>query len=309
MTYWCDRCLTVRVEGPDGQRTVQLEQPFARIGSEAGCDVRLEGEGIPKLGSYLHATDCGIFLLPLTDETSDDNSQGRWLAEEDVIEVGQYRLSVSFADDSPLETDGALLDTKGSSESPVPVIVVLVDRERRAMCRLYRGLTLVGRRRPSAMRLKSEHVSSVHCMLYWQDERLWVIDLLSRNGTKKRNKRFDVETLGRGQTINLGDVYLGMARTSKRTWSEQQKRLQQVFNLRPPHVSADHGDGSSVDSASGLSSMLEDESAGEHEPGFLDLKSESSEGQVESITDMLRQLDEQKAAWESERADPETRIG
>ena len=113
--YWCDQCLTIRIEGPDGERTIELDQPFARIGSETGCDVLLEGEGVPKLGSYLHATDRGIFALPLENSVPSTKAVGRWLTTDAAIELGSYRIYASFRDGTPLATDDVPLDQKGST--------------------------------------------------------------------------------------------------------------------------------------------------------------------------------------------------
>src|SRR4029434_11129033 len=43
---------------------------------------------------------------------------------------------------------------------------------------------VIGRERPSTMTLADEYLSRVHCVLYRQGTELWVIDLLSSNGTK-----------------------------------------------------------------------------------------------------------------------------
>ena len=130
-------------------------------------------------------------------------------------------IYASFSDGDEPEVDPDwMLDKKGSAQLPVPVIYVLVNEQRRATYRAYRSLTVVGRERPSALRLRSEFISSTHCVLYWQDGKLWFVDLLSSNGTEKRGRRCDAERLRLGRTIKLGDVMLGFARTTNETWVE-----------------------------------------------------------------------------------------
>ncbi len=217
--FWCDRQITIRVEGPDGGRTIDVGKPYARIGSHRRSEVILEGPTVPKLGLYLHATERGIFCAPLTKPENGSDQVGQWLADDRSVALGDYQVCATFTDGTGQQVDGLpRLDEKGSAPLPIPVIYVLVNEQRRATYRAYRSLTVVGREQPSALRLKSELISSAHCVLYWQDGRLWFIDLLSSNGTEKRGRRRDAERLRLGKTIKLGDVRLGFARTSDEPW-------------------------------------------------------------------------------------------
>ena len=136
--FWCDRQLTVRVQGPDGGRTIDVGKPYARIGSHQRAEVILEGPGVPKLGLYLHATKQGIFCTPLGKSPRDtgrngevDNQQsagnngdagsngaertGHWLSTDRPIILGDYEIYASFTDGEQPQVKGLpRLDEKGS---------------------------------------------------------------------------------------------------------------------------------------------------------------------------------------------------
>ncbi len=268
---WCTRQLTVRVTGPDGERTIDVGKPYARIGSHSRSEVILEGLAVPKHGLYLHATQRGIFCTQLRESSPDEEAFHGWLTSDHGIAIGDYQIYASFSDGDEPEVDPDwILDQKGSAQLPVPVIYVLVNEERRATYRAYRSLTVVGREHPSALRLRSEFISSTHCVLYWQSGKLWFVDLLSSNGTEKRGRRCEAERVRLGRTIKIGDVLLGFARTTDQPWSataddvadhEESTHLiesRNIFELHaPPLVAAQLADsrGSFSGSESSLSGI------------------------------------------------------
>ena len=162
---WCNRQISVRVEGPDGEWTVDVGKPFARIGSDARSDVILDGAGLPRLSHYLHATERGIFVKPLVAMLDGHETRGRWLSPDCAVEVGAYRFFASFTDGvPPVAGLWPPLDEKGSAELPVPVIYILVNEARRATYRAYRKLTVVGREKPTRLAAgKSAHFVNALC--------------------------------------------------------------------------------------------------------------------------------------------------
>jgi hypothetical protein len=316
-TLWCNRQITVRVQGPDGERTIDVGKPYARIGSHARSDVILEGPGVPRLGFYLHATKRGIFLKPLVTMLDGQETCGRWLSPDCAVEVGEYRFFASFTDGAPPVAGHWLpLDEKGSAELPVPVIYILVNEARRATYRAYRQLTVVGREKPSALRLRSEFISLTHCVLYWDQGRLWFVDLFSANGTERRGRRRDAGRLRLGHTIKLGDVRLGLARTSDEPWVEPldpgTDRPEPRSSESPPPDEA---------TALVLESFVSPPETSWSDRDELDKRNSRVVGRAaaptqtvaltsshpEAIADMQRQLEAERTAWKAER-DQERRV-
>lgn len=304
---WCSRRLTIRVVGPDGERTVDVGKPYARIGSHPRSEVILDGPDVPSHGLYLHATDRGIFCCQLWDSSDQPTTYRGWVTPDQGIPFFDCQIFASFTDGpEPVVDPEWMLDEKGSAQLPVPVIYLLVNEERRATYRVYRRLTIVGRERPSALRLKSEYISLTHCVLYWQDGKLWFVDLLSSNGTEKRGRKCEAERFRLGRTIKLSDVLLGFARTTDEPWDADVRREdshvepKHIFELDAPKPQDEKlwpvGDGSSVHNIDGLPENWE-------EQGSSDARLDTDA--AEAIKEMRRQLEAERNAWESERIEKE----
>ena len=194
---------------------------------------------------------------------------------------------------------------------PVPVIFVLVDEQRRATYRAYRSLTVVGRDYPSTLRLKSEFISTTHCVLYWQDGRLWFVDLLSSNGTEKRGRRCDVDRLRLGKTVKLGDVRLGFARTSHEPWTvpaEEPAGLANLFKLNAPELAVTSVADSRGSISSSGSSLIGSDVLGVNFEDESDAAAAFTTDQYEAITEMQRQLEKQRTEWEHLREQEEQEL-
>jgi chromosome segregation ATPase len=310
---WTDRRLTIRVVGPDGERTIDVNKPYARIGSHPRSEVILEGSDVPKHGLYLHATDRGIFSVQLWDSSDEPATHRGWVTPNQGIPLGDCQVFASFTDGpEPVVDPDWMLDEKGSAQLPVPVIYLLVNEERRATYRVYRSLTVVGREKPSALRLRSDFISLTHCVLYWQDNKLWFVDLLSSNGTEKRGRRCEAERFRLGRTIKIGDVLLGFARTTSDPWDPSSAvtvtareatppaEPKHIFELNAPQPADARlwstGDGSSLHNIDGLEDSWE-----EHGDSDAQLDKDA----IEAIKEMRRQLEAERTAWESERIEKE----
>lgn len=201
---WQGRPMVVTVHETGGATTtVSVDKPFARVGRDRRAEVHLGGPNVLPCQLYLHATDDGIYCLSL----SADASSG-WLTAGSKIRVGDHRLSAAFAD-TPLER-AALPDlcARQSAAGPVPLITVAAGRQQIAIrdVVVHRQLTLIGRQPPGTLCVRHRTISRAHCVLYWDGRRLWLVDLLSSNGTRLDGERFDAGTVPQGGTFRLGDI-------------------------------------------------------------------------------------------------------
>lgn len=206
LACWCNRELLVAVDGPNGLFSQTIKHPFARVGSHESSDIVLPGAEIPPRTLYLHATPEGVFCHELAKLGAFYHG---WLKPEQWISIGQYRLLVrgvgSEGAAMGCDTD---LDDRESVAPPFPVLAFSADGAVISKMSIRRRLTLVGRRWPCNIHVTSKSISSPHCALYWDQGRLWVIDLLSRNGTVIKGRQITVGQLHPGSEAKLGRIKL-----------------------------------------------------------------------------------------------------
>jgi hypothetical protein len=218
---WCEHGLVVAIEGPEGRRLTTLEKPYARIGSHAKSDIVLAAPGVPRRGLYLHATRAGVFCARLCDDQPTGERGRGWLLPDQAVPLGPYRVSARLAGSRPEAWDRRLeagdrrpsavgldLEARGSAEAPYPVVVVWFAGREVARRRLRRRLTVVGRCRPSALRIWGSDLSAPHLVFYWEAGALWVIDLVSRKGTWLDGAPVEAARLPLGGSLALGEVEL-----------------------------------------------------------------------------------------------------
>ncbi len=219
MSYWCDEHLVVTVTGPAGRRVISLAQPFARVGSHPASEVLLEGKAIPTRCLYLHATPVGVFCLYLDLHAGDGNTsagqRGRWLAPDEDLAIGPYRVRASLltaeAGDA-VPTDG--LAVWGSAPRPLPVLMVYVGDLLKDKRRFRARLSPIGRRPQCALQLKGQNVSGFHCVLYWHEQQLWCIDLNASNGTELNGSPIVCSPVNIGDRLEVGEFGLVFQRLS-----------------------------------------------------------------------------------------------
>ncbi len=202
-SLWSSRGIIVSVRGPgDSQVSIRLSQPFARIGSDRRAEVSLPEGDLLSCHIYLHATDNGIFCLGLAD-----SAPSGWLTANTRVEIGPYRIKAAFSGDACLPAgDAGKLHKKMPLVGPAPVVQILdpSGQRRAAELPLDRPLTVIGRRAPSHIRLSHRTVSRVHCVLYWHQQRLWAIDLLSGNGTRLSEQSIDAALWPADEELSMG---------------------------------------------------------------------------------------------------------
>jgi hypothetical protein len=146
---------------------------------------------------YLHATTAGVFCVPLVEESEGHNFYHGWLAPRQTIHVGPYEISAEIEDARAPLPATELFATFPAGASAPTLIVSYGGRqvERRE---LPRFLTIVGRRRPSTVRIRDPRISSCHCALYWDGEAMWAVDLLSGNGIGRSGRVVEATSVPAG---------------------------------------------------------------------------------------------------------------
>ena len=205
---WCQQQICLTVCGPSGQRTHVVQQPYARIGSHPHADLVLAaGPGVPPRCGYLHATEEGIYWVDFRGGSSGRNRG--WVGESDTIQIGPYQVSARLAhpprSGPPCMAD---LQRKHSASAACPVLHVLLNERLVARVRLRRQLTVVGHRQLSTLRIINQHVSAFHCVLYREEDQIWVVDLMSRNRSRVDGRPVQVARLPVGSHLALHKIRL-----------------------------------------------------------------------------------------------------
>ncbi len=209
--YWCDQGLVITVDGPGGRRTVEVDKPFARLGSHDSSEVLIPDKRIARRRFYFHATDEGVFCVNLTHSKKKlDQSRG-WLNPDDTIKMGPYGISVRLAGDPEAEPGPKPqpdLEHRDTAADPRPLLAMSIKGKEVDEREVKRQLTVLGRRIPSTLRITSYSVSSAHCVLYWSSGLLWVVDLFSVNGTRLQGNKIEAAELPPGDILKVGHAEL-----------------------------------------------------------------------------------------------------
>lgn len=217
MNLWSSEQLLVTASGPEGRREFVVSRPFARVGSHPDSEVVISGPGVAKRALYLHATSEGLFCLDLDVEDAVLEKRGRWLGPQDALRVGPYLLSARLVSQQP--AIGPLPASPvawGSATVPLPVLNVHCQRLLKDKRRFRARLNLIGRRPQCALQLRGARVSSFHCALFWDQRRLWCIDLLSSNGTQLNGAKVDFCEVRLNDRLDVGEFSLVYYRWSPR---------------------------------------------------------------------------------------------
>ncbi|MEX2120690.1 MAG: FHA domain-containing protein [Pirellulales bacterium] len=181
----------------------EVDKPFARLGSHTDAELVLPESRFPPVSLYLHGAGERIYCLALQSPHTAGPLPSGWLARRKFARLGKYRVMADL-DDAPLPA-GRPADPLGAA----PRMLVEKDRGRRpATARLASPLTLVGRGARCRIRLSHPTVATYHCVLFWDGQCLWAVNLLSANGTRLNGRWIDSSRVLPGETLSLGEVRL-----------------------------------------------------------------------------------------------------
>ena len=209
--FWCDQRLQLTIDGPGTSRSLVIPRPYARIGADESADVVLPQEATGGRRWYLHATGKGVYCVELGKSVKPTRRRGRWVTPTQELELGTHSLYVKSVSgnggpDAAGKASGELAgDQPEAADKPVVEFVSGTQSPRR---RQLGRLTIVGNDRPSHLRIDDAELEAAHCVLYWSEDSLWVVDLLSSGGTWRDGTRYEVTSLSRGDSIQIGQTSL-----------------------------------------------------------------------------------------------------
>jgi hypothetical protein len=203
--------LTALVIGPgeNDRRSVLLERGFVLVGRHPRACVRLEDARVCLRHLYLQILGGQLYGFDLGSGTV-FRGHGRfssgWAAPGSFFRLGPYHVSVRFStgpNANPLAADP--LAHRCADSAFVPLAAdVLVGNVRQTRWRMTRRLVLVGRDPSVRLRLRDRSVSRFHAALVGTPQGVWVVDLLSREGTWVNGSRTPCARLMSGDRVRFG---------------------------------------------------------------------------------------------------------
>jgi pSer/pThr/pTyr-binding forkhead associated (FHA) protein len=219
-----------------------FEKPFALVGGRADNCLCLADPQVSRRHAYFQALPGGVFCVDLGSRAGlrfdgAEHAAG-WLRPGGRLQIGPFTAELvpsryagwaaapSWAQDNPLT------DRADEAAPLVPVVgEVREDGVLRARWRMSRVLATVGRSTRCQVFIGDPTLSRCHCSFVRTPLGLWVIDLLSREGTVLNGRPVRCERVREGDELKLGRFHV-------RFWFHPKRR---AAAAAPPPVSPSAG--------------------------------------------------------------------
>ncbi|HAY81793.1 MAG TPA: hypothetical protein DCY79_18465 [Planctomycetaceae bacterium] len=203
-SFWCKQ--TIRMMDHHGSAPIITDKPFALIGSHPQCDLQIDDANVLSVHYYLQATDAGLFCLSLDEERTHHG----WLDPNQPMTCGDHQIFASLtAPDDTSDINTLIdLDQPNSLTNTSPMVTLHLNGDELATRHLTAPLTLLGRTHPSVLRIRSDTISRVHCVLYFHAGVLWIVDLLSTNHVCFDERPHAVVALNPGESVAVEPISL-----------------------------------------------------------------------------------------------------
>jgi pSer/pThr/pTyr-binding forkhead associated (FHA) protein len=186
--------LELNVSGPGlaGTERRTFEHPFVLIGRHETNCLRLDDAEVSRRHVYLQQLGGRVFCVDLGSRTGirweGEPRPAGWLRPDERIQIGPFTLELAAATPAgagPVDFAAKLGDPlQDRMSAPLPQLTVELGNEVKSRLQLNRVLVLVGSSPECRVRLRDAGISRHHCSLVTTPEGVWVIDLLSGNGTR-----------------------------------------------------------------------------------------------------------------------------
>lgn len=189
-----------------------LNRPWALLGRDPRAAVRVDDPSVSMRHAFLQVLRGRLCVVELSSREglTLDGSRipGAFLDLGRPLFAGRCQLSVG---PSPLRGADPLdpLDLpEPDHEEGRRYFEIREAGKQRAQLRMNRTLVLVGGGERCRIRLYQEAISRHHCSLVATPEGVWVVDLLSRTGTRLNGQTVQAARLKEGDVLGVGDYEL-----------------------------------------------------------------------------------------------------
>ncbi|MGQ0634155.1 MAG: FHA domain-containing protein [Planctomycetaceae bacterium] len=176
----------------DAPSTYLFRQPFVLIGRCVESDLALVDPAVGFRHLYLQYIGGRWFFVNLTQllriASTERGAASGWFDPGTEIDIGPYTVShLGEPPRAPTRASATALTLASASDLPLVELELLNpsrETERRQICRVSNGITLLGACRQCDVWLRDTSVSKVHASLVLTRQGLWVVDLLGRDGVR-----------------------------------------------------------------------------------------------------------------------------
>ena len=174
----------------------EIDQPFALLGSHCNCDVVVSDLAAKCL--LILATNIGIRGLVLSPHGKKAGQLFR-IDSDRPFKLGGYDVTVDVKPTAPGNQNPI-----ESSEASISAVTWKAGKSRRFLQLPNQKPILFGRKAPSELNVDDEKLSSVHGCLIRFDRQMFVIDLLSTNGTTVSGTPVRCAAVEQGKSFKAG---------------------------------------------------------------------------------------------------------
>jgi pSer/pThr/pTyr-binding forkhead associated (FHA) protein len=196
----------VTVGGHPDVHSVHVDEPFAFIGRDEECGVRLPGPEIGRHHAYLQAVGGQFIVVDLGSRTG-IRQNGRavrtaLLSAGESVEIGPYTVRVTCE----AGADFHELPTEAETQRCNPPIALAFVNQTKPIppWTVDTPVTLIGSAKPSRIRLEHSSVSPQHCAIIRGFTNWWVVDLNSQSGTLVDHQPVSYRALLAGSKLQIG---------------------------------------------------------------------------------------------------------
>jgi hypothetical protein len=178
---------------PSPPTSLTLDRPFFLAGQDPRCQVHLGGPGIRGLHLLGQVIAGQVFLVDLSGKASlrwgSEAGLAGWLGDEAPVVVGPYGLTRTDAAGAQARTGQpplpSPLELRPADAQALPTVnLAMKDRSgETAIWTMSRMLSFIGKMGICKLRLRHHRVAHMHASLVRTPQGVWIVDLLSREGT------------------------------------------------------------------------------------------------------------------------------
>jgi FHA domain len=188
-----------------------FEQPNILVGRHPAAELRIEHPEIGQRHLYLQMLDGRLFGIALPEAKTASwpgmTKKSGWIAAQDSICFGPFTLHAIDGLNSQPQTT-ATANPLASVPNGVPPLWFehRYSRDKTFRGVLNRSLSFVGNSEFCKFRIRSERVSSIHCVLVRGAEGVWAVDLGGRGGIVLNDNAAAVALLKEGDIFQIGGI-------------------------------------------------------------------------------------------------------
>jgi pSer/pThr/pTyr-binding forkhead associated (FHA) protein len=204
--------VSVRNERTGEREDVFVERPWAVMGGDPKCDIRLLHPDVSQRHACLQFVGSQVLCCDLGSRTgthgSSESHLRGWLRTDEPLYVGPFSIRLldnEFASGTGIAGEDAGAPT--ATELP-PVFLTFANARNSAWGettkRITRAVTLVGWSSLCKVRLQHSSIGRAHCSLVLTPDGLWVVDLLCAGGTQVNGNPVEFARLEEGDELTVG---------------------------------------------------------------------------------------------------------